>query len=543
MNDLEWEQQDPEGEAAERKRDLRIVVVWAVIVMILLICGVTYLRVRKVRVPLNDYLTIAAEGYDSVGTAAFSFDMEAYLDDFRDTIQYRGGKANTTVGEYANAAEALIHNCVGGSLNRQSDLSNGDTVTFMWDCREEIASEDYHCVLVYSNIEKKVQDLEEPEGFDPFTGIRVEFSGISPDGTASVDRVTEEGIYGRLTYTLSRSSGLSNGDEVKVTVASPDGDVADMALRGFGKYPTSLEKTYRVSGLTAYVTELGELTDAVMQDMRAKAEEVFIAEEVPSWRSGAELLNREYLGSYLLVSSGSADIPAEEAQGAIIEELGSGIPTGISGIMSSVVSDGTRAPITWPFGLGGDTDDGGNDDGQEEEGEQQGFKWSDLFKPSFYGFGSDDSEEQQQEDGSGGSGGQPHQAAPSATPVPTPEASYDWQGIQGSPHTEEFDSGTRNIVYLVYRVDTQIRGSDFSFFTYTAFADLQVMPDGSIDVDLQNYRVPSGSSILGESSGDIVSVRKGLFIYHFSGFATLDDLYRRCVYEHRDLYDYETSVG
>ena len=529
-DDVDWaEQQDPEGEAAERKKDLRIVIVWAVIVMALLAAFIVYLQVRKTRVSLNEYLEIETEGYDSVGKAVYRFDADSFIRDYKEILRYRGGKPNTRVGEYANAAEALLNTCVGGSLTKDADLSNGDTITFAWDCSDEIAAEDYHCVLVYSNIDAAVENLTEAEVFDPFTGVTVEFSGISPEGTAEVRLVSVEEVYQDLSFKLSRAEHLQNGDTVKVSVrGTGNGDVADSLLRTYGMVPSSLEREYVVSGLAFYASALEEIPEDAMQDMQTKAEEVFREQEVPLWKDGAELQNREYLGSYLLVSEEStAPAPEEEDSGRdedrideIIEELP---PSGIGTALESVSRD-----LNAPFGWGE-----GHDDGEDEEEEDSGFHWSDLFDPSFYGFGSDEDSEPPSYGGT-----------PTPTPVPEPDPEEEnWNGYEDDMHTVDFAEGSRNILYLVYRVDVSLRGGEtFSYYTYTAFSDILIRADGTAEVDLELWHVPTGSSFLGMVSGNLVSVRQGLRTYYFSGFETLNDLYRRCIYAQKDAWSFETDI-
>ena len=308
-----------ENEAAERRRDLRIVIVWAILVMLVLTAGVLYFFLRKTRVPLNEYIHIQTEGIDTIGTAAYQFDAEAFLKDYGETIRYRGGKANVAVGDYTNAAEAMLLTCVNGSLDRTADLANGDTITFRWECNDSLAETDYHCMLIYSPIEYSVMGLKAAEVFDPFDGIEVSFHGTAPNGRAQVDVVSEDPVYRELEYHVEPSAGLQNGDTVTITVTAKDGqNVTEHVLREFGKTPSALETSWMVDGLTTYATRLEEIPDLTLQDLRARAEIAFQEEEVTVWKEGVTLLNREYLGAYFLTP---LDAAGETEEGTVLPAL------------------------------------------------------------------------------------------------------------------------------------------------------------------------------------------------------------------------------
>ena len=546
QDDVDWaEHNDPEGEAAERRKDLRIVIVWAVIVMVLLVAGVLYLLLRKTRIPLDPYVTIRTEGIETIGTAEAVFDTAAFIDDYKETIRFRRGKANTKVGDFANAAEALLAQCVSGSLNRDKDLSEGDRLTYVWDCDDAAAAENYHCILQYTNIDHTVGELDKPGTFDPFDGIAVDYVGIAPEGAATVRRTSQEEIYQSVQYTVSPQNDLKNGDRVKVTVSLPDGgDVAESTLRAFGKIPSALEKQYVVGGLTTYAVRLDEIPTEALESMRAKAEQVFTETEVPTWNRGATLVNREYLGSYLLVPNGGNADEIERVQGEALQLLGEyALQTGLQAAGGNALTT-ERAP----FGYSGE----GTQEGEEQDGNQgSGFHWSDLLDPAFYGFGSGQSGQDQGDtyedpedayDAAPGPTPRPT-VTPTPTPTPTPQES-NWYGFEDLLHTAEYEDDRENILYLVYRVDVAVGASQtFSYYTYTAFSDIRVQEDGGFAVDLEDYHVPTGSRVFGVTSGDVVGVRVGWRTYYFSGFASVEDLYRRCVYEHLDAYTYESGVS
>lgn len=84
-------------------------------------CGTT-------KVDLNDYVTISAEGYDSMGRATYSFDTEKFLEDYGDKIKLNDEVKSAEITS-ENAANKLLDLCVQADLDRTGNLKNGDVVT------------------------------------------------------------------------------------------------------------------------------------------------------------------------------------------------------------------------------------------------------------------------------------------------------------------------------------------------------------------------------------------------------------------------------
>ena len=136
-------------------------------------------------IDLNKYITIEAEGYDSMGTLRCTFDYEAFEKDYDGKI-----KANVKSSDGGTAAEiamvlgfgeevvdVFLDYCVYYQLDKRSDLSNGDVVTLTWDCEDEDAKKYFNVQLKYTDIQYTVKELTEVGTFDPFEYVSVEFSG------------------------------------------------------------------------------------------------------------------------------------------------------------------------------------------------------------------------------------------------------------------------------------------------------------------------------------------------------------------------------
>lgn len=145
----------------------------------------------------------------------------------------------------------------------------------------------------------KVSGLTAVNTFDAFDGVEVEFDGISPDGSATVNTLptaeAAEGLY----YTLDEQYNLANGDTVTVTVHSNRDDFSD-CIEKYGAIPAATEKTYTVEGLKEYITSTDGLTDSVLVSLQNQAEDVLKAYAANSFGDGETFKGMSYLGNYIL---------------------------------------------------------------------------------------------------------------------------------------------------------------------------------------------------------------------------------------------------
>ena len=124
--------------------------------------------------------------------------------------------------------------------SENKNLKNGDKVEITFTYDENLAKEGKYS-LSTRKIKYKVEGLKESEKRNPFEKVSVEFSGSDGDGVAVV---SDNGDDHNLTFNLSKSEGLKNGDKV---VLKAEFDPAQTATSGYVYEPS--EKTYEVKGL------------------------------------------------------------------------------------------------------------------------------------------------------------------------------------------------------------------------------------------------------------------------------------------------------
>ena len=259
---------------------------------------------RKKAIDLNDYLEIAVEGYEGYGTAEWNFDITKFENDYSGKLKFKDSGKNLLLNETESLEMVL-----SGELDRSSELKNGDKIVFSWDKSSiDELNQMYNYKFKADNETINVKGLEKVETFDAFENISIETSGYAPNGTARINIAnTEDGIEKSLSYTLDKSSGLSNGDKVTVTISCIGNDVNSYCARTYGKVPETLEKTYEVNDLAAYVTSVEEIPDDMMEKMKKEVQDRIEADIASSLPEEVTMKSCEYQGVYFLKLKNSED--------------------------------------------------------------------------------------------------------------------------------------------------------------------------------------------------------------------------------------------
>jgi|GEM_PF-3430718 len=286
-------------------KDKRVWAIGGVILaaLILLIC----MMLRPKTVKLDKYVRITTEGYDSVGTAKAEFDTTAFIHDYRGKIKLnkKALEEDTTAlsklsvnvlsnqatdYEVANAFAFLVSN--SGKLDKNRDLKNGETVKYVWDKLDVDKVERYFKVKVKADgVSKTVTGLESVKTKDIFKGVDVRFSGRNGSGYA---RVT--GSQYSYYLTVNGGSNLKNGDKVTVEIKK---DMISNFIKTYGFAPKKSTKTFKVTGLTEYLSSLKKLNDKQIAFAKKQTEDYITA----SFAKSADLVtgtDGKYVGMYLL---------------------------------------------------------------------------------------------------------------------------------------------------------------------------------------------------------------------------------------------------
>ena len=178
---------------------------------------------------MNDYITYSVSGYDSQGKIEYKIDYEKLIEDYPSLSAYDTKE---------------LERKINGQWNKTDRISNFDKLTFTWkdNASAKKIEEEANVDLVFDPIYHEVSELKTNVVIDPFQYLEVSFEGSAPDGKAVV-KISKDNPDNSLSFDLSKSSGLSNGDVITVT-ANGNAD-------GFAYSKTKQE--YTVKGLNREV--------------------------------------------------------------------------------------------------------------------------------------------------------------------------------------------------------------------------------------------------------------------------------------------------
>ena len=256
----------------------------------------------KVTIDLNKYVSFASEGYDSMGTATYTFDKVAFDQDFSGKVKLTShakkemGSVGKEIGD--NAHKLLFTKFIDMDLDRESGLSNGDTITLKWDINDERVKEFFNVELVYSDIPYKVEGLTAVGTIDPFENFTIEFTGISPKVQAELHPNYDNAAIQYVNFDADIYSYFRNGDEIKVTASLMRSD--DYYIEHFGAVPETAEKTFKVEGMPYYANKAEQLTDDVIEAMKQKAISQMQYHIETYWSEREKFQAMNYLGYYFL---------------------------------------------------------------------------------------------------------------------------------------------------------------------------------------------------------------------------------------------------
>lgn len=95
---------------------------------------------------LNDYMQVEYTGKDGKGKASMDYDTDAMKEDYPRVD-----------------VDGLLHKCVDGEFDSAKNLSNGDKITWEWECDDNKASSEYRVTLEYEDETFKVKGLKDSD--------------------------------------------------------------------------------------------------------------------------------------------------------------------------------------------------------------------------------------------------------------------------------------------------------------------------------------------------------------------------------------------
>ena len=245
------------------------------------------------KVDLNDYITVSFEGYDTCGTAKVEFDTEAFKEKYQNKVKADDDMPVWTASLYGDTPiERLATTCsLSNHLDKQNNLANGNTITLKWSIDTEDIKNKYGLTVNAEEKSYTVEGLQAIETFDPFEGVEVNFSGVSPYGQVEVAYPEGNG----LDYSIDNNGNLRNGEKVTVTV-SYGWSNEENYIEQYGKKPNVMSKKYTVEGLDEYISDYAEIPDELKSKMKKEAEDIIVADAAKNYDVANKLGDIAYVG-------------------------------------------------------------------------------------------------------------------------------------------------------------------------------------------------------------------------------------------------------
>ena len=281
------------------------IIIGIAVAVVAIVGVVVAVATSKPTIQLNEYVTVTYEGYDSVGTAEASFDMEAFCEAYE-------GKLKKIKGSESSGPELFAKRAIKDSkLDKTDNLSNGDEITYQWDFSVSTLEEVYDCKIECSDIKFTVAGLEEIETVDVFADVEIVYEGIAPFAKATVKNNSKE-EYAKLLSFTTDATNLGNGDTFIVTIDfTEDFGNVNGYIETYGKAPEKTEKEFVVEGLPEYITKTSQLSEDVLSSLKQQAEDTHAKHVAEEWLNGAhgdsaKVTGFEYVGAYTLKSTGTS---------------------------------------------------------------------------------------------------------------------------------------------------------------------------------------------------------------------------------------------
>lgn len=260
------------------------------ILIIFLVCAIIgaalsavyFLFLRKTEIDLEKYLKVTYDGYDGFATASVDFDR-SLKDCFDDSSVYK---------KFKKKAEIEIDN--------NSDLKNGDTIKVKVDISSSWLEEN-KLKLKDKSIKITVSGLPEAEEIDVFEDLKFTFEGVSPNVSVEVENKSSDKFINTVTYSLSDSYGLANGDEITITAYYDEATASQM-----GVIVTEDTMKYTIKDQPCYITEKSEVSDEVISEISKEMQDNF-EDEIEWAKSSVYYQNNS---SYAPTTSYSTDLVA-----------------------------------------------------------------------------------------------------------------------------------------------------------------------------------------------------------------------------------------
>ncbi len=187
----------------------------------------------------EDYCDVTITGANGYAKADVSCSM--YL--LADVVKSLGEKATTR--EQAEALEAAGYVSFEIVSDKTENLSNGDVIEIKVNYERESAKDNGYFTFSKEKFKYKVNGLEDAIPLDPFDGLKIEYNGMSPKATVSLNSFGCDPVIRDNVSFYCDAKTVANGDTI--TVIAQEWGTDTLMKMGYVMALTS--KEFTVSGV------------------------------------------------------------------------------------------------------------------------------------------------------------------------------------------------------------------------------------------------------------------------------------------------------
>lgn len=227
-----------------------------------------------------------------------SIDMSKYI-----KIEYKGYNKHATANatlmtdkieeDFGYDVYSKIRNQITLTVENNGTLENGNTVKVKVEVNNSYNLERNGIKLSTDTVEFKVEGLADATEVDAFKDITVDVTGMSPNLSISITNNSTDEFLKTVEYSVSKRTGVANGETVTITAESWDENLA--LEKALALKETTME--YTVTGQAAYIFSLSEINDTVKAELKS----TFVSkatskanENYTSWGNNAKYYLRNY---------------------------------------------------------------------------------------------------------------------------------------------------------------------------------------------------------------------------------------------------------
>ena len=268
------------------------VAIIAAVAAIIIVKNVKHKKeIERKTIDLKSYIEVEFDGYDTMGTAK----VELNYDDFYAATLKAMGKTEKSASDRAKGKALDLYEEISLTVDKSSELSNGDTITIDADYDEDKVKE-ANVIIKFDSYEVEVEGLDSVKEVDIFDSVELKFSGLDGDASVDVKNTSKDSHVKDLWISASPSYNLSVGDEITLSI---DEYYQTFYLENYGIKIKETTKEYTVTkdDVDTYITKIEDINDEMMATVKDNA-----VEEIKSSYSYSsnKLSNIEYAGAYLV---------------------------------------------------------------------------------------------------------------------------------------------------------------------------------------------------------------------------------------------------